>query len=165
MTKCWNAKAKPWASENSFWIKLLIFFPLSCGSDVSYFTCLSHALCFVQKLWPNWLEKSFKVPLCMKMIKSCFLCLNCQCYIMAETYFILRQSDLLSQRWVLLSSSLKSYLPDQEVRDYHQSQEQLQEYAEWLIPVLTNHLELLIGVWFVGKIFLCVCDTQMFKTG
>lgn len=62
-------------------------------------------------------------------------------------------TDLLSQRWVLLSSSLKSYLPDQEVRDYHQSHEQLQEYAECLIPVLTNHLEMLIGVWFVGKIF------------
>lgn len=89
MTKCWNAKVL--SKWKLFWIKLLFLFPLSCGSDVShYFTCLSHALCFVQKLWPNWLDKSFNVPLCMKMIKSCFLCLYCQYYVMAETYFFLR---------------------------------------------------------------------------
>lgn len=53
MTKCWNAKAKFWASENSFWMKLLFLFALSCGSGGFHFTYLSHALCFVETLWPN----------------------------------------------------------------------------------------------------------------
>lgn len=40
MTKCWNAKAKSWASENSSWMKLVFLFPLSCGSDGFNFTYL-----------------------------------------------------------------------------------------------------------------------------
>lgn len=87
MTKCWNAKANSWASENSFWINFSFLFLVVLTSLISHVWAMPFPLYKSYDL-TDW--RKVLMYHCVWKWLSCFLCLNCQYYIMAETYFFLR---------------------------------------------------------------------------